>query len=376
MPTSARDDLAQLDAELLRQLEGYGFDAALFERFAERLRSGDVDNRVRGIVEAPDASEIPSMPEAGSDEYARLERLGRQALARGECALVVLAGGMATRMGGVVKALVEAAEGKSFLELRIAEVEALGKSAGNQPPLWLMTSHATERAITEALGPRLDGERFGVFRQGLSLRLTPEARLYRGKDGAPSEYSPGHGDLPAALQSSGLLQRFVARGGRYVMIANVDNLGATLEPAVIGFHLDRDNTLTCEVVDKVGNDRGGIPARLDGRVVVLEEFRLPESFDAATVRVFNTNTFHFDASALRDLQVPFTYFVVNKKAEGNAVIQFERLLGEVTSHVPTGFLRVPRDGAASRFLPCKDNEELEQRRQEIVQVLRARGVIS
>ena len=48
---------------------------------------------------------------AGRPVRTRLEALGAAALERGEVGLVVLAGGMATRMGGVVKALVEAVDG-------------------------------------------------------------------------------------------------------------------------------------------------------------------------------------------------------------------------------------------------------------------------
>ena len=39
--------------------------------------------------------------------------------------------------------------------------------------MWLMTSHATDGPIREALGGRIDGERVDAFVQGASLRLTP-----------------------------------------------------------------------------------------------------------------------------------------------------------------------------------------------------------
>ena len=56
------------------------------------------------------------------------------------------------------------------------------------------------------------------------------------------------------------------------------------------------------------------------------------------------------------------------------MIQFERLVGEVTSHLATRFLRVSREGEASRFLPVKDPAELEARRPEIEAVAKARGI--
>jgi UTP--glucose-1-phosphate uridylyltransferase len=109
--------------------------------------------------------------------------------------------------------------------------------------------------------------------------------------------------------------------------------------------------------------------------VVLEEFRLPQSFDPATVRVFNTNTFHFDARALSDLEMDWTFFVVEKKVGDVPVIQFERLIGEVTSQLDTRFVRLPRTGADSRFLPVKDNDELAARRREIELVAKNRGML-
>jgi UTP--glucose-1-phosphate uridylyltransferase len=160
------------------------------------------------------------------------------------------------------------------------------------------------------------------------------------------------------------------------MVANLDNLGATLDPAIVGFHVARGRPVTCEVVDKLASDKGGIPVRHDGRTVVLEEFRIPPSFDPAQVRVFNTNTFHFDASALAAKDTQWTYFVVEKKVSGRPAIQFERLINELTSYLDTTYLRVPRTGAESRFLPIKDREELARRQPEIEAVARSRGMIA
>ncbi len=370
--------LAALPADVRALLDHHRFNEARFLALADRLaggRAGAESNRVAGRVEAPAPGDIAELPAAGSAEYRRLEAKGLDALSQGACALCVLAGGMATRMGGVVKALVDALPGQAFLDLRLGEIASISERAGRAVPFWLMSSHTTDGPLRDALGARLDGELVAVFPQHLSLRLTPAGELFLDDSGAPSEHASGHGDLPDALRESGLLERFVDRGGTTLMVANLDNLGATIDPAILGFHLEHGKPATCEVVDKVGADRGGIPVRLDGRPVVLEEFRLPQGFDPAAVRVFNTNTFHFDARALLELDMQFSWFSVAKKVEERPVIQFERLIGEVTSHLDTRFLRVPRDGAASRFLPVKDYEELAARRGDIELVARARGMI-
>jgi UTP--glucose-1-phosphate uridylyltransferase len=57
-------------------------------------------------------------------------------------------------------------------------------------------------------------------------------------------------------------------------------------------------------------------------------------------------------------------------------VQFERLLQELTAALPAIYARVPREGAASRFLPVKDHEELGARQRDIAAVARARGMLS
>ncbi|MCC6902620.1 MAG: UTP--glucose-1-phosphate uridylyltransferase [Polyangiaceae bacterium] len=376
MTASLSDALDHLPADVQALLAHHRFDRARFSRLAERVRAGAAaSNRVGGTVAPPAPGDVTDLPPPGSDERQRLEQLGLDALSRGECALVVLAGGMATRMGGVVKALVDAVPGHSFLDLRLAEVAHLEQLTGRAPPFWLMTSDSTDGPIRAALGQRLDGERIATFTQGRSLRLAPDGSLFLGADGRPSLHSPGHGDLPDALHDSGLLARFVERGGKLVTMANLDHLGGTLDPVLVGWHLAHGRPVSCEVVDKLPSDRGGIPVRWNDRPVVLEEFRLPEGFDPTCVPVFNTNTFHFTARALLDLKMEWTFFVAQKKVDGAPVVQFERLIGEVTSHLDTRFVRLPRDGAQSRFLPVKDNDELERQRPAIELCARARGML-
>ncbi|MBK8996753.1 MAG: UTP--glucose-1-phosphate uridylyltransferase [Myxococcales bacterium] len=377
MTASLSAQLDRLPADVLELLRRHAFDRARFLALAERVRSGAAEsNRVTGKVEPPGPGDVSDLPAAGSAEHEQLKQAGLAALSRGECALVVLAGGMATRMGGVVKALVDAVPGHSFLDLRLGEIAHLQKLSGRAPPFWLMTSDSTDDAIREALGARLDGQNVATFTQHLSLRLNPDGSLFLDAEGRPSQHAPGHGDLPDALRESGLLQRFVESGGKVVTMANIDNLGGTLDPALIGWHLAHGKPVSCEVVDKLPSDRGGIPARWNGRPVVLEEFRLPEGFDPTRVPVFNTNTFHFSARALLELKMDWTFFVAQKKVDGAPVVQFERLIGEVTSHLDTRFVRLPRDGAESRFLPVKDNDELASRRTAIELVARARGMLS
>ena len=397
-----RRDLARLDPALRSRLDAAGFDperlvalaAALFAR-ARRESAGAAGgaraaaernerNRVRGVVEAPRPGDVRDAPAPGSDDYERLSALGAAALRRGELAFCVMAGGMATRMGGVVKALVEAFDGRTFLELRLNENAYWSRHSRSSVPLWLMTSDATDAPIRQELAKLGAPPHVATFRQDLGLRLTQEGCLFIGDDGQPSTYAPGHGDLPDALRRSGLLASFVERGGKYVWIANLDNLGASVDEALLGAFVEQSADVLVEVAPKAEGDRGGIPAWADAegpdgrttrRLQVLEEFRLPPGFDANAVRVFNTNTFLVRAEPLLVANVRYSWFEVEKKVGSRVAVQFERLLQELTAALPAVYARVPRDGVVSRFLPVKDFDELARRRDDIRAVAQARGMI-
>lgn len=373
------DQLAALPSSTRQRLQARGFDPARLLRWAQHIGQ-DLDrrNRLPGRVEPPEPTDLHDAPRAGTHEHARFRAAGLEALRRGEVAFCLLAGGMATRMGGVVKALADALPGRTFLDLRLAENAHLEALSGRRVPLWMMTSEATDAEIRRALGARLDPHHLTTFEQFVSLRLTPQGTLFTDEAGAPSVYATGHGDLPDALRASGLLSRFLeGTGGRRktVWIANIDNLGATLDPAILGQHLEHGAPITVELVDKVGGDRGGGPVRHDGRPIITEEFRLPVGFDASTVPVFNTNTFLVDATALASLSMEWSYVEVEKQIGDTKAVQFERLLGEITAALDARMLRVPREGVVSRFLPVKDFDELARRRPDIEALASARGML-
>ncbi len=374
-------ELRALPQEIQRRLQTAGFDekrlislAATLEGPAEARRAER--NRVRGAVSAPSADEILEIPASTSDEGERLRSIGRDALRKGEVALCVMAGGMATRMGGVVKALVEVDRAVTFLDLRLGENRTVSARAGRPVPLWLMVSEQTRGPIEAALRAANAPEHVSTFEQSMSLRLTGEGTLFHEASGGPSPYAPGHGDLIDSLRRSKLLDQFRANGGKTVWIANLDNLGATVDETILGLFLTSGKKAMVEVCDKVEGDRGGIPVHAQGKLQVLEEFRLPTDFDARVVRVFNTNTFLVDAEALATARVEWSWFEVEKKVEGKPTIQFERLLQEITGAVDAAYVRVPREGTASRFLPVKDTDELARRRDAILAAAQLRGMLA
>ena len=367
-----------LDPKTQSLLETYGFDRELFARLRSAMLQGELSverNRVSAAVEPPAPSEVVELPARKSEPRAELEQRGVAALRAGEVGCVVLAGGMATRFGGVVKAAVEALPGRSFLSLKLADIRRVAQRVGQQVPVYLMSSFATHALLEElARAEQSDEAPIEVFPQFISLRLTPEGELFRESDGSPSPYAPGHGDLSFALRRSGALARFLSRGGRVLTSSNVDNLGATLEPAVIGQHLRSGVEMTIEVGRRTPGEAGGVPLRASGKLQIVEDFRLPAGFDLARVPLFNTNTFVLDAPAL-DRDFDLSWFLVRKRVDGREAIQFERLVGQLSAFLSCACLEVPRSGEDGRFQPVKDPQELALRRPDIERIMRVRGVI-
>ena len=367
----------ELDSDTLALLDRYGFDQAQFMSLRDQLVRGELGvdrNRLRGVVEVPEPDDIARFPASDSPERKRLAERGVEALRRGEVGCVVLAGGMATRFGGVVKAAVPALSGRTFLSLKLGGIRLAAERIGAKVPAFVMTSFATDTEIRRML-PEFNHASVpaSAFAQFISLRLRPDGELFREGRGI-SAYAPGHGDLTFALRRSGVLARFLAQGGRVLYMSNVDNLAATLDPAVIGAHLEAGQAVSAEVVSKDPGDAGGAPARVDGKLQIVESFRFPKQFDENRIPVFNVNSFVLDAQAI-DRDFPLTWFVVRKKVNGEEAIQFEHLVGEVTAFVGTQCLHVEREGPDGRFQPVKDPEELTRRAPNIEAMLRARGVL-
>lgn len=345
----------KIDSALSTRLAPWGFDNDQLDGFITRLAQATTSNAVMGTLTPPSPEDLRALPQPGSAEHQRLSKRGKEAIAAKKVGVVILAGGMATRFGGVVKAVVPVLEDRTFLKLKLDDV----RHAGPDVPVYVMSSFATHERLLQHV-KELGAQNVEVFAQFVSVRLTPEGQLFKEADGDVSPYATGHGDLTFALRKSGLLSKFRAGGGTLLMMSNVDNLGATLDPAVIGAHLDRGAKLSAEVVRKAKGDKGGAPARLDGVPQIIEGFRFPPTFDQDSIPVFNTNTFVMDAAAI-DRDFPLPFYKVLKKVDGATAVQFERLVGELTAFLPTTFLEVAREGAESRFLPAKDPEELAGR---------------
>jgi len=360
-----------VDAETRSVLDRYGFDEQLFESLGGRIAAGELSpesNIVRGEIEPPTAEDVTPLPAPGDSTYDAARAAGIEALERGEVAQVVLAGGMATRFGGVVKAVLTAVDDKSFLEAKLVQTATLESALDCTVPVALMTSFATDDAVRAHVVERDLGDPF-VFHQFVSLRLEANGELFLDASGRPSLYAPGHGDLFQALRHSGTIAELRKRGVRVVTVSNVDNLGARIDSVVVGAHLLGGTPLTCEVARKEG-DMGGAPVRVDGKLQLVEGPRFPDSFDQELTPVFNTNTAVVDIDAL-DVDYDLTWLYVRKSVDGRDAVQLERLYHEISAFVPTQYLEVPRRGPRGRFSPIKTPADLERAEDDLRELVAA-----
>ncbi|MDB4986287.1 MAG: UTP--glucose-phosphate uridylyltransferase, partial [Myxococcaceae bacterium] len=212
------------------------------------------------------------------------------------------------------------------------------------------------------------------FAQSISLRLSADGQLFRDQAGRPSPYAPGHGDMTFALADAGLLARLQREGVRYLYVSNVDNLAASLDPSVIGAHLEGQARMTFEVAPLGPGDQGGVPARLAGRLQVIEALRYPAGFVESSIPWFSINSFVLDIAGLEP-ELPLEWFRVSKQVDGRAAVQFERFVNQLTAFVPSRALAIEREGLDCRFLPVKDPNDLRARLPLIRTLLESRRTL-
>jgi UTP--glucose-1-phosphate uridylyltransferase len=378
---------------LLRpSVAGLSFDEARFIDLRGRLARGDLDperNRLsrppRPLAAAP--RDLRALDPSLRD---RLERNGAAAIQAGRIGVVVMNGGMATRFGGGAKGIVPVLPvdpQASFLAVKLGDIARLASAV----PVAVMSSFATHEASeahleTIAWSGIATSDRY-TFLQSIMPRVLPDGTPLAEVDDAETledtavYAAPGHGDTLASLHRSGVLERLTGRGVEHVLISNVDNLGATLDPVVAGAHIaaaDDGAAVSVEVVRREPGDAGGCVARLpdSDKAAIIEGFRLPDGVNLSNYPHFNTNTLWFSIEALAQ-PVDLKWFAVRRQipwSGGNTreVLQFEQLIGQVTELVATAYLEVDRE---RRFLPIKTREDLAGNAARLEQFARAAGVV-
>lgn len=344
--------------------------ARVFRHHFEQLLAGSSGNLSRREIEP-----VAALPDA--EGFAQHRAIGVAALAR--TVVIKLNGGLGTSMGlERAKSLLPVRDGLSFLDLIARQIGALSEDAGRPIPVLLMNSFRTEADSAEALAPYPDLVPPGLpggFRQHQIPKVLADALAPATHPEAPDlEWCPpGHGDLYPALATSGVLDGLLGADIEYAFVSNADNLGAVLEPTILGHMIEAELAFVMEVADRTAADRkGGHLCRLaDGRLGLRESAQCPadevdEFQDIGLYRYFNTNSIWLHLPTLAALLeehrgvLPLAT-ICNRKtldprdAASPAVIQLETAIGSALSLFPrAAAVRVPR----SRFSPVKTSNDL------------------
>ena len=308
-----------------------------FARYEDRLRAGE-----QGLVpesEIEPLAEVPPLSELDEGDASAIERV----------VVLKLNGGLGTSMGMTkAKSLLEVKDGHSFLDVIARQILQLREQRGARIPLLLMNSFATREDTLAALAsyPELQVEDLPLdFLQGRVPKLLADG-------GGPAAWPadpglewapPGHGDVFASLAATGLLSELLERGYEYLFLSNSDNLGATLEPRILGWLASEGLPFVSEVVDRTESDRKGghlARRRSDGGLLLRETAQVPDDDQAPFEDIeihsyFNANNIWVSLHALDE-----------KLREGDGVLELPMIVNRKT--VDPGTPPRPRSSSSRR----------------------------
>ena len=218
---------------------------------------------------------------------------------------IVLNGGLGTSMGlRMAKSLIEVRNGKTFLDIIVRQA---GKSNVKLAFMNSFNTHEdTFAALTKMKLPAfpvlfLQHKFPKILREGFAPATWPENNELEWNP-------PGHGDIYTALHTSGILNMLLSEGIEYAFISNSDNLGATMDEAILGYFAEIGYPFLMEVAERTSSDlKGGHLARhINGRLLLREAAQCPvnelDAFkDTSCYRFFNTNNIWINLCYLKDL---------------------------------------------------------------------------
>jgi len=204
--------------------------------------------------------------------------IGKEAIARNEVAVILLAGGQGTRLGSEEpKALYDVGlpSKKTLLELQGERIKKLEEMCEGKLSWYIMTSPATHEAMNMALNKLynigLEPEQVKLFSQGTLPCLSDVGDILL-KDRSTIASNPdGNGGLFRALQENDILNHMKNRGIKHVYVYCVDNILAKVaDPEFIGFCISRNADCGNKVVKRVEGESVGVTCLLNGKPGVIE----------------------------------------------------------------------------------------------------------
>lgn len=369
-----------------------------FLAFEEKMRAAEMGDAAvsafRRNYEAFVAQETGLIGESeieGVRDLPNLEEISHEVDASllGQTVVIKLNGGLGTSMGlQGPKSLLPVRDGKTFLDFILQQLLSLRAEYGEEVRLLLMNSFSTSEATLEFLTKRNDADLWkGVeLMQNQVPKIDAESLAPAVCEGSRElEWCPpGHGDLYTALVESGKLAELLAAGVRYAFVSNADNLGATLNPAILTYVAREKLPFLMEVTRRTGADRKGGHLALrkrDGQLLLREvaqcaEEDLEQFQDIERYSYFNTNSLWIDLRALDallsaqggSLPLPMIRNVKTLDPRDKSsckVVQLETAMGAaIECFVGAAALEVPR----TRFAPVKTTGDLFALRSDAYEV--------
>jgi hypothetical protein len=125
------------------------------------------------------------------------------------------------------------------------------------------------------------------------------------RDNLPSQcvHPVGHWYELANLLLNGTLDRALALrpGLEWILLHNLDTLGAVLDPILLGHAITTGRAFGWEVITRRIEDHGGGLARVDGRLRLVEGLALPREEDESKLSYYNSATCWIRIETLLDL---------------------------------------------------------------------------
>jgi len=325
-----------------------------------------------GGKEAQPVQQLPQFEELTEAHYAAGVAVLDKTL------VLKLNGGLGTSMGiQGAKSLLPAKDQWSFLDIIVQQMLYLREQRAARLPLVLMNSFNTEEDSVAALAayPHFGQDLPFSFLQHKEPKVLKSTLLPAEWPADPTKEwcPPGHGDIYAALMTSGMLPQMIDAGFDYAFVSNSDNLGAMLDLRILGYMATEQLPFLMEVADRtLADSKGGhLAQRPDGQLILRELAQCPpaelEAFqDIRRYRYFNTNNLWIHLPTLnqvlqeRDgvLGLPL---ILNEKPvdptnlSSPRVYQLETAMGSaIACFAGAQALVVPR----SRFIPVKKNNDL------------------
>lgn len=275
------EQIDAIDSELFAELQ------ADFRTTAGKTAAGKTETskwaELATKAQSPPAMRIDGKGVRFSPEAARLA--GAELLRSGHVGMILVAGGLGTRLGfDQPKGMFPLGplSQRTLFQILLEQLQAVGRRYGVSIPLYVMTSPATDQITREYLDqknwfgvPTADRRIFcqatmwAVDDKFDRILLESPDSLFLGPD--------GHGGMLAALAKSGCLADAQKRGIKHFFYGQIDNpLLQVCDELFLGSHVLAGSEMTTQVVKKrEALERVGNVVSIDGKVQVIEYSDLP-----------------------------------------------------------------------------------------------------